>query len=466
MDIKYTAIVQWNTNAMYCSKAPFRQWLARSPTTKVNQVRLLVRSIAEFSHMIIMPDDAAGRWVFSGISSVPPPLYSSAAPFSPRFILIGSQDLMLRVVQIPPPQCSFSFLAVTELKALAICSCNACRDNSPQRRAPLFGYVLCFVRITATNVFATDDTVASVRAKILPSPRPPFTAQASPLHHISTRLDVMRGQSYEAANSLRWARMQARMFESDIAHGYSRDFEINRLEKGETILQASCVYATRLNVLDTLRDRIAAGRETIRNTPGLHQRILESMQRWVEACVLSLGRRMNKVVKSHECEAGPECEGGETRDPRKNPPTSGIAQHDRYVPGYVGSGIGKLQSVARFDCSKEFMTHAISRSLELSTAQKNSDTGDNNTHAQRPIAPTRKACSVYVVTPSCAKVTTNKMIGSPLKNPKVHAARREHCTPVQRLALRGDVALAARVSIALIARALPCLKRAEELLLL
>ncbi|KAJ8893079.1 hypothetical protein PR048_005662 [Dryococelus australis] len=45
-----------------------------------------------FSQREIVLYDAAGRRFFSGISSFPPPLYSSAAPFSPYSILIGSQD--------------------------------------------------------------------------------------------------------------------------------------------------------------------------------------------------------------------------------------------------------------------------------------------------------------------------------------------------------------------------------------
>ncbi|KAJ8867590.1 hypothetical protein PR048_031392 [Dryococelus australis] len=43
-----------------------------------------------FPHSGIVPDDAAGR---RGFSSPPPPLNSGAAPYSPRFTLIDSQDL-------------------------------------------------------------------------------------------------------------------------------------------------------------------------------------------------------------------------------------------------------------------------------------------------------------------------------------------------------------------------------------
>ncbi|KAJ8890286.1 hypothetical protein PR048_009794 [Dryococelus australis] len=44
------------------------------------------------SKVEIMPDNDAGQWVFSGISHYLPPLHSRAAPYLPRFILVGSQE--------------------------------------------------------------------------------------------------------------------------------------------------------------------------------------------------------------------------------------------------------------------------------------------------------------------------------------------------------------------------------------
>ncbi|KAJ8886266.1 hypothetical protein PR048_012475 [Dryococelus australis] len=56
------------------------------------------------SHVGIVLDDAAGRRVFSGISRFPPPLYSYVAPYSPRFTLIGSQDLAVKShLNLPTP---------------------------------------------------------------------------------------------------------------------------------------------------------------------------------------------------------------------------------------------------------------------------------------------------------------------------------------------------------------------------
>ncbi|KAJ8872320.1 hypothetical protein PR048_025924 [Dryococelus australis] len=46
-----------------------------------------------FSQEGILPDDALGRRVFSGISPFLPPFHSGAAPNSPHYTLIGSQDI-------------------------------------------------------------------------------------------------------------------------------------------------------------------------------------------------------------------------------------------------------------------------------------------------------------------------------------------------------------------------------------
>ncbi|KAJ8889477.1 hypothetical protein PR048_008976 [Dryococelus australis] len=64
-------------------------------------VRIPAGSLPEFSHVGIVPNDAAG-WVFSGISHFPPPLHSGAAPYSSRFILIGSQDPDVHISSIHP----------------------------------------------------------------------------------------------------------------------------------------------------------------------------------------------------------------------------------------------------------------------------------------------------------------------------------------------------------------------------
>ncbi|KAJ8878040.1 hypothetical protein PR048_022503 [Dryococelus australis] len=58
-----------------------------------NQVSITGGFGPGFDHVGIVTDDASGQRVFSGISRLPSLLHSSADPYSPRFTLIGSQDL-------------------------------------------------------------------------------------------------------------------------------------------------------------------------------------------------------------------------------------------------------------------------------------------------------------------------------------------------------------------------------------
>ncbi|KAJ8877326.1 hypothetical protein PR048_021780 [Dryococelus australis] len=50
--------------------------------------------LPDFRQVGIVTDDAAGRWASWRMSRFPAPLHSDAAPFSPHFTLIGSQDLV------------------------------------------------------------------------------------------------------------------------------------------------------------------------------------------------------------------------------------------------------------------------------------------------------------------------------------------------------------------------------------
>ncbi|KAJ8872358.1 hypothetical protein PR048_025962 [Dryococelus australis] len=70
-----------------------------------NRFQIPGRVAPGFSHVGIEPDDAAGRRAFSGISHFPRFFHSSAAPYSPHFTLIGSQDLdVKRRSKISPDQ--------------------------------------------------------------------------------------------------------------------------------------------------------------------------------------------------------------------------------------------------------------------------------------------------------------------------------------------------------------------------
>ncbi|KAJ8892293.1 hypothetical protein PR048_004873 [Dryococelus australis] len=59
------------------------------------------------------------------------------------------------------------------------------------------------------------------------------------------------------------------------------------------LLTQALVYATPMDDVDTIRDRIVAGCETIRNTPGIHTRIRESMLRHENRVALSDGGYRN-----------------------------------------------------------------------------------------------------------------------------------------------------------------------------
>ncbi|KAJ8893433.1 hypothetical protein PR048_006031 [Dryococelus australis] len=63
------------------------------PPSRANRVQSPAGSLPRVG---IVPDDAAGRLVFSAISRLPRPFNSGAAPYLPRFTLIGCQDLAVR----------------------------------------------------------------------------------------------------------------------------------------------------------------------------------------------------------------------------------------------------------------------------------------------------------------------------------------------------------------------------------
>ncbi|KAJ8875908.1 hypothetical protein PR048_023815 [Dryococelus australis] len=71
-------------------------WSDNFPPTWANRALLPEGSLPDFRTLESCPDDAAGRRLFSVISCFPPPLYSGAAIFSPRFTSIGFQDLVVK----------------------------------------------------------------------------------------------------------------------------------------------------------------------------------------------------------------------------------------------------------------------------------------------------------------------------------------------------------------------------------
>ncbi|KAJ8874103.1 hypothetical protein PR048_024944 [Dryococelus australis] len=67
----------------YSSASPFSRfagWFDYSPPTYTNRVRFPTRSLPDFPRVGIVPDDAIGRWVFSGISRFSTLSYQDSAP--------------------------------------------------------------------------------------------------------------------------------------------------------------------------------------------------------------------------------------------------------------------------------------------------------------------------------------------------------------------------------------------------
>ncbi|EZA50509.1 hypothetical protein X777_10702 [Ooceraea biroi] len=58
----------------------------------------------------------------------------------------------------------------------------------------------------------------------------------------------------------------------------------------------SLVYATPIQNEEDLRNRIIDGCERIRNTPGIFERVRQSMERRVEACIMAAGGHFSAVT--------------------------------------------------------------------------------------------------------------------------------------------------------------------------
>ncbi|KAJ8870031.1 hypothetical protein PR048_029042 [Dryococelus australis] len=100
------------------------------------------RGRSGFSHVGIVPDDAAGRRVFSGICISSPPLLSGAAPYSPHSPSSALKTSMLRAAHI-------SQLNSSILDAVNIC---APFDKFPSRRKIFLGEGASRVSATPTTL--------------------------------------------------------------------------------------------------------------------------------------------------------------------------------------------------------------------------------------------------------------------------------------------------------------------------
>ncbi|EZA46903.1 hypothetical protein X777_01029 [Ooceraea biroi] len=58
----------------------------------------------------------------------------------------------------------------------------------------------------------------------------------------------------------------------------------------------SLVYATPIQNEEDLRNRIIDGYKRIRNTPGIFERVRQSMERRVEACIMTAGGHFQQLL--------------------------------------------------------------------------------------------------------------------------------------------------------------------------
>ncbi|KAJ8866032.1 hypothetical protein PR048_033556 [Dryococelus australis] len=103
-NVHYWAIInQWGaqqiltqSNILY--RAAVAKRLPRSPPTKANRVQPPAGSPG-FLQVGIVPDDAVGQRVFSGISRFPPPFHSGAGPYSPQSSASALMTSLFRAAQ-------------------------------------------------------------------------------------------------------------------------------------------------------------------------------------------------------------------------------------------------------------------------------------------------------------------------------------------------------------------------------
>ncbi|KAJ8888939.1 hypothetical protein PR048_008433 [Dryococelus australis] len=95
--------------------------LTWSPPTKANRAQSPRPEVTPgYSEVGIVPDDAAGRRVFLGDLSFPPPLHSYAAPSSPHFTLIGLYFVLISLSCSPvPSECLLVFASCSRLRGVS-----------------------------------------------------------------------------------------------------------------------------------------------------------------------------------------------------------------------------------------------------------------------------------------------------------------------------------------------------------
>ncbi|KAJ8897911.1 hypothetical protein PR048_003268 [Dryococelus australis] len=238
---------------------------------------------AGFSHLGIGPNDAAASvgWSagFLGDLPFPSPLHFGADPYSLHFTLIGSQDVDVK---------SRSNLSTRNVH-LAF-ECTLAHVRTPQvsigfrfGKCPGSGQVIGPARpiYLCGNCSARQALAAVLRCSLAP---------ICMNYTLCIRSSGTSSMSYQSLGVRRVLDANSEMGQQLTLHVRTyRTFyttEARRLQTAGTGHLKAFVYATPVDDAGTIRNRIVAGCETIRNLPGIHQRIQVSMQRRVDACVL------------------------------------------------------------------------------------------------------------------------------------------------------------------------------------
>ncbi|KAJ8870398.1 hypothetical protein PR048_029419 [Dryococelus australis] len=151
-DLIYAGTSGWPLH----SGATVADWLDWSASHQGEPGSIPGRDHSGFSQVGIVPDDAAGRWVSSGISRSPPP----PRPFIPALLrarltspLVGSQDTLSRAIQIS------SFTHATPFVSRA-CSCRNLLAMLSSRALELSCIYTAFSHSSLTRVMASGTEIS------------------------------------------------------------------------------------------------------------------------------------------------------------------------------------------------------------------------------------------------------------------------------------------------------------------
>ncbi|KAJ8869749.1 hypothetical protein PR048_028757 [Dryococelus australis] len=333
------------------------------PPTKVNRVESTGGSL-RILNVGFVPDDAAGQRVLSGISRFPPPFHFGADPYSLRFTISGSQDLVVKGTRKPD-----EFLSHADRRAHA-------------RFFLLLQFSSCqyvahwYVRVEQTWV---PPPAARAAGAVAPSPPPrtiPQTLLLSRTHcPLATFCEVLRDPLNPAASSCPTSECNPRgsgiyrVPDTGVARKPDQCSPSPRpLGQKHNILLNIPNYVQREDMIFrgsfnslVMNARLPPRRSGFNRRPGnfgiFASGSLAGRCRWSAGFLgdlpfpppLHSGAAPFSPYFTHICSqdlvkslhgATPECKGEEKREiPDETPPTSGIVRHDSYMRKSERNGV-------------------------------------------------------------------------------------------------------------------------------